>query len=84
MKRAEQDAKEVLTVPPMGEEKPSDAALLPDIIDRRFKDLIAMGLSPKELTDALKAATEWFKVKKESEQGDGYGSRLGKGTMRDG
>lgn len=62
--------------------RPDAAMSLDQIIDQRFKDLLTMGLEPKHLTDALKAATEWYKVKQLAEAGDGYGAKLGRGTMR--
>ena len=62
---------------------PTDALPLGDIIDRRFKALLSLACEPKQLTDALKAATEWWKVKKASDTGEGWGANLKGGTMRD-
>ena len=41
---------------------PSDAEDLKLVIDRRFKALLSLTVSPKELTAALEAATDWYKV----------------------
>ena len=69
-------------IPPM-DARPEGAMALGDIIEQRFKDLLSLSCEPKQLTDALKAATEWWKIKREAEAGEGYGSKLGRGTMVD-
>lgn len=66
---------------PALEALPSDAIDLRDVIDRRFKDLLALSFDPKDLTAALKAATDWWKAKQEMDAGAGYGVNRGKGTM---
>lgn len=69
------------TIPPL-DVMPTDAMPLGDMIDKRFKDLLSLSCEPKQLTDALKAATDWWKIKREAESSEGYGSKLGRGTMR--
>lgn len=69
-----------------GEPMPGDAESLPMVMDRRFKYLLCQTMQPKALTDALKAATDWVKVKSEvdREGGEGWGKDLPKGTVRNG
>ena len=67
---------------PALELRPEGAMALGDIIEQRVKDLLSLSCEPKQLTDALKMATEWWKVRKEMEAGEGYGAKLGRGTMR--
>ena len=43
---------------------------LDDLMDKRFKDLLAMCKNAKELTDALKAATTWEGVKRKTDPDD--------------
>ena len=62
---------------------PEGAMALGDIIEQRCKDLLSLSCLPKELTDALKVSIEWWKARRDAEADDGYGSKLGKGTMRD-
>ncbi len=81
-KPKDEEAAPAFRIPPM-DERPEGAMALGDIIDQRFKDLLSLSCEPKQLTDALKAATDWYKVKRDADQGEGYGSKLGKGTMYD-
>lgn len=59
-----------------------DDAPLNDVIDQRFRQLFTLCTDPKDLTAALKAATDWVKVKTEQEAGGQWGTKLGAGTMR--
>jgi hypothetical protein len=58
---------------------PSDAESLTDVIDRRYKALIAMTTDPKDLTKALEGAAKWCQIKREMETGSDWGSGLRRG-----
>lgn len=62
--------------------RPIDAMNFNEYIDVRFRDLLAAAMEPKDMIKALEAATAWVKAKHAVEQGDGYGTKLGR-TMND-
>ena len=80
MSRGEEPESRVI-LPPL-DERPEGAMTLRQIIEQRFKDLLSLSCEPKQLTDALKAATDWWKATRDADLGEGYGSKLGRGTMR--
>jgi len=64
---------------------PSHAESFEMVVERRIKDLLNLAVEPKDLTAAIKAATEWHEVRKKYAIDSGWGSALPKnGTLRDG
>lgn len=60
---------------------PTDAAKsLEELIDLRFRDLLSLASDSAALTGALKAATEWIRVKRTGEEDKEYGSAYRRGV----
>lgn len=66
-----------------GDVLPSDAEPLELVIDRRVKALLTLATDPKDLTKAVEAATEWWKVRHAPDEADQWGNKLGRTTRND-
>lgn len=54
----------------------SDAEPLELAIERRYKDLIAQSMHPKDLSAALAGAAKWVAIKRGLEAQEGWGEKL--------
>ncbi len=79
--RTGRDPLDGATVPPPVEspppEGPADAAAYVTMMNRAVARALSLATTPKELTEALKVATEWYTVQYgETDGGDGLGTAL--------